>query len=222
MKIIWTFLLTLSLGGTAMAVDKAELDQRIRKLTMKFAEMQSKADKSVPASVLRKAKGIVLLDRTKAGFVFAYQSGNGVALAKDASGKWSAPAFVSANEGSLGLQVGGQQALVVVLLMNTNAVIRFAEGTLSYGGTAGGTAGNEHGKVEGDISPTEKDSLVYTDAEGLYGGAAFKVDAISSDTKAGNAYYGEFFTMRELLIGGKGKPTPASTQLTQKIDELAK
>ena len=90
--------------------------------------MQAKPDKRIPAENLRKALGIILLDRTKAGFIFAYQGGGGLAMVKDAkSGRWSPPAFLTANEASLGVQIGGQQSFVVILLMNTNATHALTE-----------------------------------------------------------------------------------------------
>jgi lipid-binding SYLF domain-containing protein len=82
MKTALVGLFLLGFAATALAIDKAELDNRIRTLTAKFEAMQQKPDKSIPAETLGKAKGIVLLDRTKAGFVFAYQGGGGVAMVK--------------------------------------------------------------------------------------------------------------------------------------------
>ena len=68
-------LIPLAFAATAMAVDKAELDNRVRTLTSRFEAMQQRPDRRIPAENLRKAQGIVLLDRTKAGFIFAYQGG---------------------------------------------------------------------------------------------------------------------------------------------------
>ena len=82
MKTISLGFILLSCALSASAVEKAELDNRIRALTAKFEAMQHQ-DKSIPADYLRKARGIVLLDRTRAGFLFAYQGGGGVALARD-------------------------------------------------------------------------------------------------------------------------------------------
>jgi lipid-binding SYLF domain-containing protein len=208
---------------SAMAVDKAELDYRIRKLAIKLDALQSKPDKRIPAETLRKAQGIVLLDRTKAGFIFAYQGGSGIALAKDPrTGQWGAPAFLRANEASFGFQIGGQQSFVVILLMNTNAVQSFAEGTFKFGGEASGTAGSAGGGVEGTVSNAEPLMLVYTDREGLYGGAAVKGDAISPDTDADIAYYGQYLTMREILLEHKVQPAPTATELTQKLMQYSK
>jgi lipid-binding SYLF domain-containing protein len=69
-----TMIISLLLIGAALpmrADEKAELDRRVISLTSKFETMQQQADKRIPAAVLRKAKGIILLDRTRAGFLFA-------------------------------------------------------------------------------------------------------------------------------------------------------
>src|ERR1700720_88734 len=105
MRLLITTCLSLCIVASARAVDRAELDSQIRVLTVKFEVMQAKPDKRIAAQTLRDAKGIVLLERTKAGFLFAYQGGRGVAMVKNpSSGQWSAPAFLSASEASLGLQ----------------------------------------------------------------------------------------------------------------------
>src|SRR5881394_1897222 len=59
-------LLALSFGRPAEALDKPELDQRIRTLALRFEAMQLKPDRCIAADTLKRARGIVLLDRTKA------------------------------------------------------------------------------------------------------------------------------------------------------------
>jgi lipid-binding SYLF domain-containing protein len=212
------------LAAPARAIDRSELDKRILKLTAKFEEMQSKPDKRIPAENLRKAQGIILLDRTKAGFIFAYQGGGGLAMVKDAkTGQWSPPAFVSANEGSLGLQIGGQQSFVAILLMNTNATRALTESSFNFGGEASGTAGNSTGKAEGTVSSDNQELIqVYGDATGLYGGAAIKGGAISPDTDANVAYYDQGLTPKEILFDKKPKASEAALTLAQKIVQAAK
>lgn len=70
--------LVLGFATSALALDKAALDNRIRQLTAKLEAMQQKPDRCIPPETLRKAHGIILIDRTKAGLVFAYPGGSGV------------------------------------------------------------------------------------------------------------------------------------------------
>ena len=219
----WTLGLLLGFATSALAVDKAALDNRIRKLTAKFEAMQQKADRCIPPETLRKAHGIILLDRTKAGLVFAYQGGSGVAMVRDSkSTKWSPAAFLEANEASLGFQLGGEQTFFAILLMNTNVTRLLTEPNFEFGGEARGTADDATAGAKGTISSTEQPILVYDDRKGLYGGAAIKGGAISPDTEANRVYYEETLTMTDILFGKKVKPTDATTALAAKLDEFSK
>jgi lipid-binding SYLF domain-containing protein len=217
-------LLLLGLAAPALAIDKADVDKRIRMLTTKLDEMQSKSDKRIPAEHLRNAKGIILLNRSKGGFIFGYQGGGGLAMVKDAkSGRWSPPSFLSSNEGSFGLQIGGQQSFTVILLMNTNATHALTDSSASFGGEAGGTAGNSSGKAEGAFTDDpQQATMVYSDASGFYGGAAFKGGSLAVDTDANIAYYAQSVTPSDILFGKKVKPTEAATTLVQKLNQFAK
>jgi lipid-binding SYLF domain-containing protein len=214
----------LGLAIPALATDKADVDKRIRLLTVKLDEMQAKPDKRVPAEILRKAKGIILMDRTKGGFIFGYQGGGGLAMVKDnQSGSWSPPSFLSSNEGSFGLQIGGQQSFTVILLMNTNATHALTDSTANFGGEASGTAGNASGKAEGSATEDPQQTiLVYRDVSGFYGGATIKGGALAPDTEANVAYYGQSLTPSDILFDKKGKPTEAATNLMQKLSEFSK
>jgi lipid-binding SYLF domain-containing protein len=223
MKFLMTSLAVLSLAAPACAISKADVDSRIRTLTVNFEELQTKPDKRIPAESLRQAKGIILLNRTKAGFLFAFEGGSGLAMVKDAKGQWSPPAFVKANEASLGFQVGGQQSFVVILLMNTNATHELTESNINFGGEASGTAGNSSGKAEGTVTSNSQALVrVYSDSTGLYGGVSIKGGAISPDTDANVAYYGQALTPADILFGDKGKPSEAAISLDQKLNQAAK
>ncbi len=208
----------LGVAFSSLALEKAELDRRAEKLLSKFEALQQKPDKRVPAETLRKAQGIILLDRTKAGFVFAYQGGGGLAMAKDKKGNWSPVAFMSANEGSLGFQIGGQQSFFVILLMTPEAAQTLvADGAFEFGGEARGTAGDSTAGAEGTVASLERSVIVYSERQGLFGGAAVKGGAISPDHEANRVYYGGDFTMKEILFDKKLKPTAPATDLARKI-----
>jgi len=223
MKKLTFGLVLLGLATSAFALDKAALDERIRKLTVKLEALQTDPEHRVPAENLRKAHGVILLDRTKAGFIFAYQGGSGVAMVKDPkTEKWSPVAFVSANEASLGLQIGGEQAFYVILLMHTNAVRMLTDAKVDFAGEARGTAGDASAGEQGQISTTEHPVLVYDSRAGLYGGAAIKGGAISADDKANRIYYKDYLTMRDILLEKKVKSTESASELASKLTEYSK
>src|SRR5690242_6780263 len=212
-------LLLLSFVGSALAVQPHELDRRIYRLTAKFEEMQEKPDKRVPPELLRKAQGIILLDRTKAGFLFAFQGGVGVAMNRDPNThQWSAPAFISANDASIGFQVGGEQGFFVILIMNSSATRLLTDPTFQVGGEASGTAGNLSGGAEGSVASTEMPVLVFHDKKGLFGGASVKAGNITPDKEANWIYYGQYLTMRDILFEGKVQPTESAARLADKLN----
>ena len=210
----------LGVGASVMAVEKAVLESRLRRLTHKFEAMQRDPRKRIPMDTLRAAHGIILLDRTKAGLVFAFQGGSGVAMVKDQkSGQWGPAAFMSASEASLGFQIGGQQSFVVILLMTTNAARQLLEPVFEFGGEALGTAGNASAGAEAVITSQEQAMLVYDDRQGLYAGAAIKGGSLAPAPDANLVYYGQALTMRDILFDHKVRQTWLAAELAQKIDQ---
>jgi len=222
MKKLITTLLLLTLAWTGSALDQS-LERKAEKLLAKFDAMQAKPDKRVPADALRKAQAIVLLDRTKAGFIFAYQGGGGVAMVKDKKGKWSPLAWVKADEASLGFQIGGQQSFLVILFMNeASAKTLVEDSSFEFGGEARGTGGNNSSGVEGTVDSQERSVLVYDDRSGLFGGVSVKGGAVAADSNANRSYYGSDLTMQQILFEKKIKPTDRAKELAAKVDQYSK
>ena len=212
-------------GGAVLPVraeGKKQWDDRIYSLAANFETLQRQPDKCIPADVLRRAQGIILLDRTRAGFVFAYQGGGGVALARDPkTGAWSPTALLKANEASLGFQIGAEQNFFVILLMNSNASRFLTDPSFEFGGEARGTAGDATAGASGTVSGSERPVLVYNIRLGLYGGAAIKAGAVTPDEESNRNYYGQFVTMKDILYDHKVQPTPAAAYLAAKISAYA-
>jgi lipid-binding SYLF domain-containing protein len=209
--------------AAALAADKAQLDNRLHKLVAKFERMQEKPDKRIPAENLRRAQGLILLDCTKAGFMFAFQGGGGVAMVREPkSGQWGPVTFIGANEASLGFQIGGQQSFLVILLMNTNVTRMLTEANFEFGAEARGTAADASAGVEGTIASPEKASvLVYGDRSGLFGGAAIKGGVLSPDLEDNTIYYSRGLTANDILFGNAVKPTEAAAELARKITQYS-
>jgi lipid-binding SYLF domain-containing protein len=222
MKKIILGVITVGIAACAFALEPVELDNRIHTLAAKFEQMQNKPDKAIPAESLRRAQGIILLDRTKAGLVFAYQGGSGVAMIRNKDGEWSAPAFFAAHEGSLGFQVGGEKDFYAILLMNTNVTKLLTEPNFEAGGEARGTAGDSSSGTEGKVTSGEQPMIVYSMRKGLYGGAVVKAGAIYPDEQANHVYYSHYVSVRDILFDNKVKPTQPAAELAKRIDDYTK
>src|SRR5258706_10099206 len=70
------------------------------------------------------AKGVLILPRLlKGGFIFGGSGGSGVLLARDAqTGTWSYPAFYTIGSLTVGPQIGGEAAEIVLLILPQQGV----------------------------------------------------------------------------------------------------
>jgi SH3 domain-containing YSC84-like protein 1 len=216
MKRLTLATLFLVLAATALAESASELDNRVRKLMAQFDSLQADAQARIPAEKLKKATGIIVMDRTKGGFIFGYEQGFGVALVKQ-KGDWGAFSFMTSHEGSFGAQIGGKSTFVVILLMSDAARDRLLESKVNFGGEAGGTGGSSSGGV-GDSFTEEPPVLMFGLSKGLYGGATIKGGSVNSDDKANETYYGKFYSIKDILFEKKVKPSETATELAKKIE----
>jgi lipid-binding SYLF domain-containing protein len=213
-------LLVLGLATTALADTKAELDNRVRKLMAQFDSLQGNAEARIPAEKLKKATGVIIMDRTKGGFIFGYEQGFGVAMVKS-KGDWSPFSFMNSHEGSFGAQIGGKSTFCVILLMNDAARDRLVNPKVDFGGEAGGTGGSSSGGV-GDSFSDEPPVLVFGESKGLYGGATLKGGSVSADDKANEKYYGQFFSIKDILFEKKVKPSETAAEFAKKLEAATK
>lgn len=66
-------------------------------------------EKSIPAAVLKGARGLAILTVAKAGVLLAYKLGTGLVVARRSDGSWSAPSAIL----SAGLGWGAQVCFIV-------------------------------------------------------------------------------------------------------------
>ncbi len=222
--ILLSVLCANGLAFSLQAASTAELDTQIRERTASFVALQLDPEKRIPPEVLRKAEGLVLLQRVKAGFIFAYEGGGGVAIVKDKkTGKWSPVGLLKAGTASFGLQAGGQKSFVVLVLMNATGTRLLIDSSTKIGADAHATAGPHTAGTGTDLTGEETPVLVYSDVGGLFAGASIEGGSLSPDNKANAAYYSQpLITMKEILFEQKVKPTEPAQELAAKIEEYSK
>lgn len=197
-----------------------KLDLRIRRSAERFVEMQAEEGKRIPADLIARARGIVILHKFKAGLLIGGEAGNGVAMVRNAqTGQWSAPAFISSGEGSYGLQIGAQETTVVLLLMNEVGLKPLLGGSVDVGLDIAATAGpyEKGGKI--DTTTIKDPILVYTSAGGLFAGAALKGGGILPAEKNNELYYGS--TMNRVLFEPAIRATATGQHLIDVVETYA-
>lgn len=154
--------------------------------------------------LLRKARGVMVFPRLiKAGIIVGGEGGNGVLLSKDDSGRWSAPAFYSLGAGSLGAQIGYQEATVLLFFMTDSALVSAINQGVTLGtdtAVAAGTMGDS-GQASGKSAA--KDIVQLVDVGGLFAGVSLDGTVVGSRQEFNRAYYGPEATTYAIVMERK-------------------
>ncbi len=223
MNTFFATILAASVAVPALAESKNKLDARVRDLTDYFEKVQKDPDTAVPAEILSKAEGLIVMRTYKAGFIVGVAGGHGVALVKNkTTGKWGPVGFLKSGEGSFGFQAGGQRSDVILVLMNSDGVKVLTTPNLKLGVDVRATVGPKSGGDQANFKTDQTPVLVYSDTRGAYGGASLETGGVFPDSGDNEDYYGKKLTMTEIVVDGKVEPTEAAKLLAGKIEEYAK
>ena len=187
-------------------------------------EMQGNFKTAIPADLLRKAKGIIVINQFQGSFIVGIKDGYGVALVRRPNGKWSVPAFLKAGEFSFGLQAGAKAINAVYLLMDENTARLLFKSRMNLGAEAHAAAGIRAADREAVTRPLPSDTpanvLVYSTTEGLFAGAAVKTGYISPHEAANELFYSSKNRMPELLYSDWVTPPPEARFLMDYVAQI--
>ncbi len=142
---------------------------------------------TIPQSVLRRAKGIIIVPAlVKVGFIIGGQGGDAVLLRRNGD-VWSYPAFYSLGSPSLGLQAGISSAQVILVLMTDRALHAVEQERFRLGSEAG-IAILMAGGNGGDTS-YHGDIIGWARAAGVYLGLTINDSTLEQESKLNAEYY---------------------------------
>ena len=205
MKKFLTTLCCLTLLAASLPADsglnRSTIVERLDTCEAILQDIQGNIKTAIPADVLRRAKGLVIVNQFQAGFLLGIKDGYAIALVRRPNGKWSVPAFLRAGEFSFGLQAGGKAINLVYLLMDDNAARLLFKNKLNIGAEAKVVAGIRSAERErvSQSLPGDANVLLYSTTEGLYLGAAIKTGYMSPHEEANRLFYNTNNRLPELL-----------------------
>ena len=215
--------LASSLALPALATSKNKLDARVRDFTDYFDSMEKDPATAVPAEILQKAEGLVIIRSYKAGFIIAVQGSSGIAIVKNkTTGQWGPVGFLKGGEGSFGFLAGAQRSDEIIVLMNSSAIKLLTDPSFKVGVDVRATVGPKSAGDQANLKTDETPVLVYQDTRGAYGGASLQTGGFFPDSGDNKKYYGKELTMEEILVGGQVQPTDAARALAAKIEQYSK
>jgi len=165
-------------------------------------------ESAIPAAVMRDARGLAILNVTKAGFIGSVRGGTGVVVARTEKG-WSGPSAIGTGGLGVGFQAGAEVAELVIVLNTQEAVNAFAKGgNVTLGGALGVTAGPVGRTAEASVAVGAA-MYTYSRSQGLFAGVSLEGTVIAARDRVNAAYYGESVEPRDILAGRVQSPASA-------------
>lgn len=200
-------LVALTANAQSKLTASSDTVKQANKAATVFKEIMDIPEKSIPETILEKAKCVAVFPQViKAGFVIGGRGGRGVASCRTASG-WSAPAYFDMKGGSFGLQIGAQATDFVLLFMNDKGMGSLLKNKFEMGGDASVAAGpvGRAASASTDLA-LNAEILSYSRSKGLFAGLELKGTVISVDKDDMKEAYGDENAAEGVLKGSKAGP----------------
>ena len=220
-----TLLTILAIGAMisplALAADKeSKTVDRLDAAADVITDMMHASDKGVPQDLLNKAECVIIVPNMKrAGFIFGAKYGRGFTMCRRPGGAgWSAPAAMRIEGGSFGLQIGGSESDLILLVMNDHGMKHLLESKFTLGGEATAAAGpvGRDATAQTDAQ-MHAEMLSYSRARGIFGGLTLEGATLRPDNEANHEMYGRDITSKEILTSNVANPAGAE-KLKQAIN----
>jgi len=198
-------LLAAATALPALAQNKAdiELDQASQ-IIHELSGPQSTA--GIPDSVLRHAKCIAVVpNMLKGGFIVGAMHGDGVATCRLADDQWSPPAPFQITGATWGVQIGGEEQALVMMIMDNNGMQALESGHFKVGAGVNVAAGPV-GRAASGSAGWGASILSYSRAKGAYAGATLNGAELNQDHAKTRELYGHEVSFNRILDGGVHTP----------------
>jgi len=172
-------------------------------------------EERIPRDLLDKAECVAVIPSAKKfalGFGGRWGRGAVVCRGRGGQGAWGPPLMISLGGGSFGLQIGGQAADYVFLVMNPKGIDYLMRSQFSLGADAAVAAGpvGRTGSAATDLR-LRAEILSYSRTRGLFAGLSLEGSVVKQDEDGNENLYGERIDAKRLLIEG-AYPVPAAAR----------
>jgi lipid-binding SYLF domain-containing protein len=176
-------------------------------------------EERIPRDLLDKAECVAVVPSAKKlALGFGGRWGKGAVLCRTGggSGPWSAPLLISIGGGSFGLQIGGQEADYVFLVMNPKGIDYLMRSQFTLGADAAVAAGplGRTGSAGTDLR-MRAEILSYSRTRGLFAGLSLEGSVVKQDRDGNENVYGERVDAKRLLRQGAYPIPPGARGLVE-------
>jgi SH3 domain-containing YSC84-like protein 1 len=217
-------LAVLAVSVMAAAKDEPKAISRIAEAHEVFHEIMEAGDQSIPRDLLEKAHCVAIVPGLKKGaFIVGAKYGKGVLMCRKPGGGWTGPGAIRIEGGSIGLQIGGGEVDVVLLVMNERGAEKLVKSEFTMGGSAGVMAGPVGRTVQAQTDAyLRAEVLGYSRSRGAFAGASLEGATLRDDKGDNETVYGKRYSNQEILFGGKVGVPPAAKPLVLTLNRYSK
>ncbi len=195
---------------TAFAALSKDEVKRLSNAGSIVTELRNVPDKGIPDNLWTKAECVVVIpSMKKVAFIVGGEYGSGVMSCR-AGGGWSSPVFMQLAKGSWGLQIGGEEVDLVLLVMNKRGVDKLLEDKVSLGGDAAVAAGPlGRSAAAATDAQMSAEMLAYSRAQGVFAGIDLSGGILRPDKEADARAYGANAKAADIIRGSNHMNAPA-------------
>ena len=214
------FVLALVLALLVPAPSSAQVKEKKRlEACREVLEALLGGEERIPRDLLDKAECVAVVPGAKKlalGFGGRWGKGAVVCRGQGGRGSWGSPLMISIGGGSFGLQIGGQSADYVFLVMNPKGIDYLMRSQFSLGADAAVAAGpvGRTGSAGTDLR-LRAEILSYSRTRGLFAGLSLEGSVVKQDQDGNENLYGERIDARRLLLEGRYAVPPAARGLVE-------
>jgi SH3 domain-containing YSC84-like protein 1 len=202
-------LVAVTLGGRALSADT----DRLKNAEAVLTEMAGTADSAIPRDLFQKAECAVIIPGVKkAALGIGGQYGRGYMSCRvDDRKAWSAPAGIRIEGGSVGLQLGGSDTDVILLIMPGRGKDRLLSSRFTVGADASVAAGPVGRQASAQTDATMMaEILAWSRSRGVFAGISLQGSTLREDSGENEDLYGRAVANKELVTGRVPAPAAAA------------
>lgn len=207
-------LVVLAFPATGMADTGEDARDRLKNSVAVFSEILNIPEQGIPSSLLKDAKGIIIIPHmVKGAFIVGASRGKGIVVRRLSKGGWSNPAFVTLSGGSIGFQIGGEATDLIMLITSDRGFQALMDDNFKFGANASAAAGpvGRHAAAATDIT-LKADILSYSRSKGAFAGISLDGAGLTQDKDANAAFYGKVIDLQQITTT-RSKRYPAPRML---------
>ena len=196
-------IITILLAGTVIPAVASDSDDKaqgiVDRARVTFNDFMRDKNYTWLHENLKESRGLLIFPQViKGGFFIGGSGGTGVLVVKDdKTGDWSQPAFYTIGSVSLGLQIGGEAAEVIMMAMSQKAIDSLFTSSFKLGGDTSIALGPVGIGAKGNVTA---DFISFAISKGLYAGLNLEGSVVDVRDSLNKEYYGKSVSPVDIIV----------------------